>query len=74
VNPIEPDRIEALKMERGQWIYAAMTDSQPALIGQIAWLVVLLAVCVMLLWAARHIDRREKGRHGCRIRRRRRSW
>ena len=61
-------------MERGQWIYAAMTDSQPALIWQIAWLVVLLAVCVILLLTARRIDRREKGRRGCRIRRGRRSW
>lgn len=47
-------------MERGQLIYAAMTDDQPVPMSQIAWLLALLALCVILLLTARRIDRCEK--------------
>lgn len=53
-------------MERGQLIYAATTDDQPAAMSQIAWLLALLT--------ARHIDHCERRHSGGRSRGGWRPW
>jgi hypothetical protein len=42
-----------------------MADDQPASMSQIAWLLALVAVPIITLLAARHIDRSEKHESYC---------